>query len=174
MNWDAIGAIAEILGALAVVFSLVYLARQIKLSSKIEQAAAERSVMSAYSDVQAQVAGTPENAKIFLSGLLDSSKLTDAERVTFTTFCTALITHNLMLMEMHEKNLVKDDLLTSSDAAVVSLLKSPGARKWWDEFGSGFPTHQYDRIETRLKTDTSTPALSESSFFFGRDLDVSA
>lgn len=29
MNWDAIGAIAELVGALAVVLTLAYLARQI-------------------------------------------------------------------------------------------------------------------------------------------------
>ncbi len=34
MNWDAIGAVGEILGAIAVVVSLVYLATQINTSNK--------------------------------------------------------------------------------------------------------------------------------------------
>ena len=32
MNWDAIGAIGEILGAIAVFMSLIYLGRQIRFS----------------------------------------------------------------------------------------------------------------------------------------------
>lgn len=34
MNWDAIGAIGEVVGALAVVISLVYLALQIRQNSR--------------------------------------------------------------------------------------------------------------------------------------------
>ena len=38
MNWDAIGAIGELAGALAVVLTLFYLARQIKTSSDVSKA----------------------------------------------------------------------------------------------------------------------------------------
>ena len=36
MNWDALGAIAELLGAIAVLATLLYLARQIRESSKAQ------------------------------------------------------------------------------------------------------------------------------------------
>ena len=35
MNWDAIGAIAELLGAVGVIASLVYLAGQIRQNSRL-------------------------------------------------------------------------------------------------------------------------------------------
>ncbi len=34
MNWDALGAIAELLGAVGVIASLLYLGRQIRQSTK--------------------------------------------------------------------------------------------------------------------------------------------
>lgn len=37
MNWDAIGAIEEVIGAFAVVLSLLYLALQIRHSSKMAE-----------------------------------------------------------------------------------------------------------------------------------------
>ncbi len=37
MNWDAIGAIAELLGAIGVIGSLVYLATQLKASTQASQ-----------------------------------------------------------------------------------------------------------------------------------------
>ena len=40
MSWEAIGAIGEIVGALAVVVSIIYLARQIKSNTKATRAAA--------------------------------------------------------------------------------------------------------------------------------------
>ena len=43
MNWDAIGAIGEIVGATAVVVSLIYLARQMRMSNKLARSEAFRT-----------------------------------------------------------------------------------------------------------------------------------
>ena len=43
INWDAIGAIGEIVGAAAVVVSLVYLARQMRMSNKLARSEAFRT-----------------------------------------------------------------------------------------------------------------------------------
>jgi hypothetical protein len=44
MNWDAIGAIGEIIGAIAVVASLVYLATQIRQSTKVARSATRQAI----------------------------------------------------------------------------------------------------------------------------------
>ncbi len=44
MNWDAISAIGEIVGAIAVVVTLIYLGRQIRQGTKATQVSAERNV----------------------------------------------------------------------------------------------------------------------------------
>jgi hypothetical protein len=53
MNWDMIGAISELLGAVAVTASLVYLARQIGLSNRLSRAEAWRSRFSELTSVNA-------------------------------------------------------------------------------------------------------------------------
>jgi hypothetical protein len=50
MNWDALGAIAETFGAIAVVASLVYLGRQVKHGSREVRANTSNSVISAVQD----------------------------------------------------------------------------------------------------------------------------
>ena len=51
MNWDAIGAVGEIVGALAVVVTLIYLAVQTRHSA----AATQRQIMQAmYEDASGQ------------------------------------------------------------------------------------------------------------------------
>ena len=45
MNWDAIGAIGEIVGAGAVVISLVYLAVQIRFSARSARSEAVRTAI---------------------------------------------------------------------------------------------------------------------------------
>jgi hypothetical protein len=51
MNWDAIGAMAELVGAAGVIFSLVYLARQIRQSNVTDQLTATLSLQSSYNEV---------------------------------------------------------------------------------------------------------------------------
>jgi len=46
MNWDAIGAVGEILGALAVFASLIYLALQIKQNTQSLRASAKHEATS--------------------------------------------------------------------------------------------------------------------------------
>jgi hypothetical protein len=46
LDWEALGALGEIIGAAGVVISLVYLARQIKMSNRLAQAEAWRNAIS--------------------------------------------------------------------------------------------------------------------------------
>ena len=44
MNWDAIGAIGEVVGAVGVIITLIYLAAQIRQNSKTTQADIRQSL----------------------------------------------------------------------------------------------------------------------------------
>lgn len=51
MNWEAIGAIGEVLGALSVLVTLFYLAQQIRQSNKIAKASSEVSIRNSFSAI---------------------------------------------------------------------------------------------------------------------------
>ena len=50
MDWNALGALGELLGAVAVVASLLYVARQVRQSNRIARADAYRSAMMKMAD----------------------------------------------------------------------------------------------------------------------------
>ena len=52
MNWNALGAIGELAGALAVVASLLYVARQVRQSNRIAQADAFRAAQMKLVDLE--------------------------------------------------------------------------------------------------------------------------
>ncbi len=52
MNWDALGAVGEIVGAVAVVATLVYLSIQIRQNTKSERASALDASINAFSAVR--------------------------------------------------------------------------------------------------------------------------
>lgn len=79
MNWDAIGAAGEIIGALAVVFSLVYLAAQIRAQNRQARSAAMHDIAAGYRDAVATFAHY-ELADLMVRANHDYESLTDAEK----------------------------------------------------------------------------------------------
>ncbi len=78
MNWEAIGAIGEILGATAVVISLIYLAVQIRTSNKEVRLAAMHEISAGFRDSIATFTD-PQMAELFTRANLRDDTLTDAE-----------------------------------------------------------------------------------------------
>jgi hypothetical protein len=76
MNWDAIGAIAELLGAVGVIASLIYLAMQLKQNTR---AMFRQEVTQAF---QSPVA-THGLSKTIRTGLTDFERLDEDEAFEF-------------------------------------------------------------------------------------------
>ena len=77
MNWDAIAAIAELAGAIGVIASLIYLARQIRQSNATDKLTATLGVQTSYNDVARFFLEGEDNA---FAGLEDFSKLDEGEQ----------------------------------------------------------------------------------------------
>ncbi|MCJ7451002.1 MAG: hypothetical protein MUO39_00800 [Steroidobacteraceae bacterium] len=80
MNWAAIGAIGEIVGAMAVVVSLVYLAIQIREQNKESRLAAMHEIAVAYRESNIPFADA-NLADILTRAHDDTTQLTEAEIV---------------------------------------------------------------------------------------------
>lgn len=89
MNWDAIGAVGEIIGALAVVASLVYLAVQIRSQNT-------QAKLTALQEMSRELRGTTamfatENiSEIFVRANKDYDSISDAESVQLIVLTTNL------------------------------------------------------------------------------------
>ncbi len=60
MDWDVVGAISEIVGAIAVIVSIVYLATHILSNSAIARAESQRELL----DISTWFAGTATDAEL--------------------------------------------------------------------------------------------------------------
>ena len=89
MNWDAIGAIGEIIGAAAVVISLLYLAAQIRSQNKQAKLAALHDMSNRFREVTTLFAGD-DISDIFVRANNDFESITDAEAVRLIVLTTNL------------------------------------------------------------------------------------
>ena len=149
MNWDAIGATGEVLGAIAVVVSLVYLAfqirqntRQIDENTKAAQAAAFDSSIAHTFKARLAIVENSDVARIYLEGSNAPDSLSDEDRVRYR-----LIMHNILwsLWNMQSQSQVGELAAETSSAQLATLrriIPTPGFRWFWDnysqEFGASF------------------------------------
>lgn len=59
MNWDAIGAVGEVLGALVVVASVLYLGRQVSQTNRIARTSVSREYQNRYGELYQWIATDP-------------------------------------------------------------------------------------------------------------------
>jgi hypothetical protein len=83
MNWDAIGAIAELIGAAAVFISLLYLAVQIRDSKKSDQIIAAAQAASAVDQWIGQFVRDAELCDLYRRGATDYESLSHEEKNRF-------------------------------------------------------------------------------------------
>ena len=83
MNWDALGAIGEVIGPLAVFFTLGYLAVQIRQNTKAVRASALDSSVNAVNAVRVAMFENVEVTALYRKGLENPDELDDNEKTRF-------------------------------------------------------------------------------------------
>lgn len=83
MNWDALGAIAELLGASAVLVTLLYLTAQLRQNTKTLNSNQSNTVMAGFNEMNIAVFSDPETSRICNVGFVDTDALTGEEKNRF-------------------------------------------------------------------------------------------
>ena len=92
MNWEALGTLAEIIGAIAVLVTLIYLSIQTRLTrlaaeetSKYASQQALNDVVSMYSQWRGTILTTTDVAEVLVKAK-GASELTEKEKLVFATY----------------------------------------------------------------------------------------
>src|SRR5204862_6573242 len=96
VNWEAISAIGQLVGALAVVISLLYLAREVRRSAHATRVASMHSLSDKFNRWSQQLAEQPQLSELYYRGIHDSESLEGAELVS----CTIMM---LQLFRIYEE-----------------------------------------------------------------------
>ena len=139
MNWDAIGAVAELVGAIGVIVSLVYLATQIRQGARAQRAATLQAVSESITQAGEELA-RDERVGLFLRGLDDFSSLADEDRFRVHLVLVGLFRRfeNLVLQE--ELALVDPEIAAAFLKPVHGMASLPGVQDWWRQWRGIFST----------------------------------
>jgi len=133
VNWDAIGAVGELVSAAAVLVTLIYLAIQVRHSRRAQEAEAIRTNRQERRDYFSQMRDSPYMPVIF-ARLEAGEPLTREEELR-------LMHHNGAAWGLHYSEWIQrrlgsyGEFGTSQDATLRVLLDAPGALDFFDAHG---------------------------------------
>jgi hypothetical protein len=150
MNWDAIGAVGETVGAAAVFLTLAYLALQIRQNTKATQASAVNSSITEVNRVRQALFESEEVVVIYESGMADPQKLSKTERTRFR-----LIMHTVLLSEanIHSQAVfakLSESTWDTQRHVLTRIVATPGGRWFWRNYGREFEKSFRQEVENIL------------------------
>jgi hypothetical protein len=83
MNWDAISAVSQLIGSIAVVVSVLYLAVQMRSSTRVARVAAMDAAAAALRDVTKPFMENAELARLWRTGLENLDALSAEDKARF-------------------------------------------------------------------------------------------
>ena len=83
MNWEAIGAIGEAVGAAGVICTLAYLAFQIRQNSESVRLNAGQTILLSLHEALQSASATPQQARVVILGQSDFDSLAEDEKIQF-------------------------------------------------------------------------------------------
>jgi hypothetical protein len=162
MNWDALAAVGQLVSALAVLFSLVYLAQQVREYTRVARADAEREFQIYWNThIQKQLFGDTERSNLTRRGFADFDNLTADERAVMHTVLGDVVDCQRIAMRLHDNGQMADDLYETVNNVTSSILRSPGGMVWWPQ------VRQYYLNEEKLDQliAMNFPAINETPVF---------
>ena len=158
MDFEALGGIGELLGAIAVVVSLIYVAGQIRQNTKTTSLSNHQNALSLFSAFTDWMVRDPELARLLRNGLHGFDSLSPDDRFRFSQMMMYLFLFYNYQRESQESGLLDEGLFSIWEAAVAGLLKMPGGAAWWAGAKSVFLPAARERLDEAI---AATPRLDE-------------
>ena len=138
MNWEALGAIGEIVGAIAVVLTVGYLAVQIRQNTqqitenvRSLRVAAFQSIQQSGHQVRAQVLAEAGSA---LKGLREPESLTPEERLKFNMVMMGVVLNLREVFLLRRWEAVDPQFWEIMEQFIGQVARQPGGRAYFERF----------------------------------------
>jgi len=131
MNWEAIGAIGEVVGAFGVILTLGYLAIQIRQNTRSLKSASYQSAINSMSEV-AGSAYNDEDVSRIIHESLRGKEVSDLDQYRFETFLTRLFRNFENFYYQHEAGVMEDHLWNGMKNSMLGYYRLAPVRSWWE------------------------------------------
>lgn len=137
VNWEAIGAVGEFVGALAVVLTLMYVARDIRQNSRSLAMTALRDSTAQWNHWSEMIATSSDLADIVVKGNASYTSLSESETLRYGAYVQSFFDNMESARSLVVDHRVDHDL-DVIELIVGRRLKISGFAIWWQDNSSDY------------------------------------
>ena len=131
MNWDAIGAVAELLGAIGVIASLIYLGVQLRRSTRATQAGSYQQFDDSLQATLMEGVTVPALDRVARSGMADFDQLNEEDAFRFNFWMGSLIRRYDAAYYQYRSGMLDEGRWQMLRVDLANWLANPGVKQWW-------------------------------------------
>ena len=153
---EIIQTASSILGTLAVVLTVVYLAIQVRASTRATYSQTYQTAVAALGDMAAIVGETKEKSKLFAVGMAEPDKLDSDEYLQFAYLGISLFRRYENAYFQYRSGMIDDEFWNGHRDNLLWFYHRPGTQRWWKERRLGFSKSFREYLESTSPKDMSS------------------
>ncbi len=161
MTWTLVQTISSIVGTVAVSLTVVYLALQVRRSTKATYSQTYQFATQALGEMAAIIGQSKEKARIFSVGMADPTKLDSDEYLQFAYLGISLFRRYENVFFQYQSGMIDDDFWFGHRDNLLWFFHRPGTQLWWKERRLGFSRNFREFLESTSPDDVSSPTIRQ-------------
>jgi hypothetical protein len=139
VSWEAVIAIVEVIGLVAIVGSLLYVGVQTKQANEHATAASTIAFLDGWNKAISGFANDEATSAALRKGFRSFNSLSKHEQAIFHARIGVIVNQWLLAQQLAERNLIPDEIPTEASKFVVAILSTPGGLEYWEHDSKATP-----------------------------------
>lgn len=131
MTWEMLSAIGQLVAAVGVIPSLIYLAIQIREQNKERRRAGINILTAQWSDLVRSAQDNADFAALFLKGIHSFKSLNSVDKLRFSAFFTRFTRNCEGMFIYYRDGALEPALWGEIERTMSDYFAYAGAREWW-------------------------------------------
>ena len=157
MNWEAVGAISQIVGAVFVGITLIYLAAQLRQNTSALKSSAFLAVSTLMGSTMEVWATHSDIAPLLIRAQAGLDGLTPDERARFGFMMMMTYRRLETVVVQRHLGFIDRELTEGFERSALSALRSKGVRQWWDASKDAFSNLFSAWVDEKLASNLPRP-----------------
>ena len=157
MNWSAVSAIADLLAATGVTFTVVYLALQIRKNTHATHSQTYQLATSALAEMAGIIGSNKELARIFRIGMMNPDTLDEDEFAQFGYLGISLFRRFENVFFQYQSGMIDEDFWTGHRDNILWFFHRPGMQAWWKDRKFAFSKRFREFLDESRPDEITSP-----------------
>ncbi len=170
MDIMELGAIGELVGGVAVLVTLIYLAVQVRQGNKVGSRESYRAWVSEINTVLFEPQRNPEFIELFQRANSDWDSLSPRDQGRVNAVYAPLFLLFQEVFAQSEKGDVDEHLTRQLDTIAATIVQMPGTATWWRLNARLYPPSFYAHMDDLLASEDCPPPLHHVLPFYASEV----